>query len=422
MAVTVVPITASEAFAEEWQYNPRVPNADFDEIEEVMLYSYDDYEEHEMKYVYGDWQDTPPATGEYETMKVYQAWASVCPCHSWFWMNSGGKHSDCKVGPFDGYDGDVPYNMTSQGLYVYSSNDMATFEKVDDEDASTHWCAELPRVISKENPGEFGEIYLIMLNGESVDEFVSNSPRNVIYLWRKKKATSDGSRATSKNKPIYRSVEVVLDEENHDPNWSEWSEEKPDEADNRVIREVSGYKFRNQEDVDLALPQRVSMYLGDTLDIDGAQDDARTYTSSSSRVATVSSDGLVSAKALGSAQITVRTAAGNGYKAGLAKVKVTTSLKPPELTATQDGARSIKLSWTKSPCASGYQIYRAKVASNGTTGKFVRVATKSYKVSGTTNTRLSKKATYKYKVRSYKKVKGKRKYSAFSEVQSVTLQ
>lgn len=419
MAVTVVPNWADEAFGgeEEWQYSVEKPEGPCDELEEVTLYSYDDYAEDEYTKVYGEWKAEAPE-GKYETQKVYLAFVSMCPCYSWFWLNTGGRHSNCRAGePWDGEVDGVPYRTTSVGLYVYSSNDMAKFQNVEDEDNPNYWCAQLPGTISKEDPGEFGEIYAIKFNGEYVDEFVSGSNKDVTYLYRKKKATTDGSRATNKNQAIYRSYEVVFDDEKHAPNWSDWSDIKPAAADNRVIKETKGYKYIKREPYEFDIPDGIKMYVGDTLTLKDDQVNPRTYASTSSKTVAVSPEGVLTAKSVGTATIRIKAEAGNGYRAAAKSVRVTTALKPPELTAEQATSRSIKLSWSKSPGAAYYQIFRVKGSSN----KFTKVATKNYKVSGTTNVRLSKGATYKYKVRAYKTVKGKRKYSAFSDVVMVKL-
>lgn len=72
---------------------------------------------------------------------------------------------------------------------------------------------------------------------------------------------------------------------------------------------------------------------------------------------------------------------------------------------------SIKLTWTKTTGASGYQVYRYSG------GKWVKVATTTSTYY--TNTGLKKNTEYKYKVRAYQKVGSTTKYGAYSSVYTV---
>ncbi|MBE5926452.1 MAG: fibronectin type III domain-containing protein [Lachnospiraceae bacterium] len=69
---------------------------------------------------------------------------------------------------------------------------------------------------------------------------------------------------------------------------------------------------------------------------------------------------------------------------------------------------SIKLSWNKVNGAKGYEIYRA-TKKNGTYKKVGTTTKLSYKCKG-----LKKGTKYYFKVRAFKKVKGKRVYGGFS--------
>lgn len=71
-------------------------------------------------------------------------------------------------------------------------------------------------------------------------------------------------------------------------------------------------------------------------------------------------------------------------------------------TKTRYGMTYVKLSWTKSKDASGYQIYRRE----GTKEKFVLVKTiKKANTLSWKDTGLKKEKTYYYKIRAYKNVK-----------------
>jgi len=89
----------------------------------------------------------------------------------------------------------------------------------------------------------------------------------------------------------------------------------------------------------------------------------------------------------------------------------------PKLTETQlievssVKPKSVKLKWQKVVGAGGYKLYRKA----GTNGKYkeVRSASGSANVS-VTDSGLKSKTTYYYKMRAYKKVNGKLRYSAYS--------
>ena len=64
--------------------------------------------------------------------------------------------------------------------------------------------------------------------------------------------------------------------------------------------------------------------------------------------------------------------------------------------------------------AKGYEVYRSN-SKKGTYSKISTTNNLSY-----TNSKLSKKKTYYYKVRAYKVVNNKKVYSSFSSIKSIT--
>lgn len=88
-----------------------------------------------------------------------------------------------------------------------------------------------------------------------------------------------------------------------------------------------------------------------------------------------------------------------------------TELKTPTLTNHAASRTSIKNTWKKVKGAKGYEVYRATKAK----GKYKKVkAIKSGKTVAWTNKKLTEGKNYFYKVRAYKVVGGKKKYSKFS--------
>ena len=92
-----------------------------------------------------------------------------------------------------------------------------------------------------------------------------------------------------------------------------------------------------------------------------------------------------------------------------------TIIRKPTLSVKSMSPDKIKLKWDKISGASGYEIQRY----DSLKGKYVKIkiikkgSTVSY-----TNSGLKSGSTYKYKIRSYKTVKGKKIYSYYSSAKS----
>lgn len=142
----------------------------------------------------------------------------------------------------------------------------------------------------------------------------------------------------------------------------------------------------------------------------------KTYKSSNTKIATVSSAGKVVMKNPGKVTITVTAASSDKYKSATKKVYFTSTLKRPGLTARAYSGRKIKLTWTKVPGAHGYRVYiydRAKK-------KYVYRLTRSASVKSVTHSGLTAGRTYYYKVKAYRVVSGKRVYSPYSYSRKAT--
>lgn len=122
----------------------------------------------------------------------------------------------------------------------------------------------------------------------------------------------------------------------------------------------------------------------------GSFSDVYSIVSSDSSVATVATDGTVTAKQAGKTTITVTDVSGT---TGTLTITVKPA-KPTELTATPRSTSSVDLKW-KSTGATGYYVYRS-AKKNGTFKKIDTVLTNSYTDKG-----LTKGKTYYYKVVGY---------------------
>lgn len=90
------------------------------------------------------------------------------------------------------------------------------------------------------------------------------------------------------------------------------------------------------------------------------------------------------------------------------------NLRVKNFKVEKKSGTTAKLSWKKIAGVEGYEVYFCKAG-----GKLKKIATT--KKSNYTVKKLSKKAIYKFKIRAYKKSKGKTIYGKFSSVKSVNM-
>lgn len=112
-------------------------------------------------------------------------------------------------------------------------------------------------------------------------------------------------------------------------------------------------------------------------------------------------------------KISIKT--GGKKKTGYIKKSYVTIIRKPTLSVKAAAPDKIKLTWDKISGASGYEIQRY----NPSTGKYVKIKTiKKGSTVSYTNSGLTSGLTYKYKMRSYKTVKGKKIYSYYCPAKS----
>lgn len=101
---------------------------------------------------------------------------------------------------------------------------------------------------------------------------------------------------------------------------------------------------------------------------------------------------------------------GGKKKTGYIKKSHITIIRKPTLKLSSVSSSKIKLTWDKISGASGYEIQRY----NPSKKKYVKIKTiKNGSTVSYTNSKLKSKTVYKYKIRSYKTVKGKKIYSYY---------
>lgn len=160
-----------------------------------------------------------------------------------------------------------------------------------------------------------------------------------------------------------------------------------------------------------------SFALDATSNVDGVQ---LTYQSTDQDVATVDSDGVVTIKGTGTAYILVFSDSTDAYTSASMFVKIVSGQqtaskvtvgKVKKIKKIKAGKKKAKVSFAKVSGASGYQIkYKVKGSK-----KWKTVTSKK---ASKTIKKLKKGKRYKFKVRAYKTVKGKKYYGAYCKVKT----
>lgn len=147
----------------------------------------------------------------------------------------------------------------------------------------------------------------------------------------------------------------------------------------------------------------------------GSKNNRIIWSSDNPSVATVDSNGVVTALSYGTAKITAMTVL--GHKAECTVTINTTSAAVPMVISVDSTAyNKVKLNWVKASDGAGYEIYR----SNYSNKKFKKIKTvTNQNTTGYTDKKVSCGKTYYYKIRNYKIVNGKKVYSGYSKVYKV---
>ena len=141
-----------------------------------------------------------------------------------------------------------------------------------------------------------------------------------------------------------------------------------------------------------------------------------TYKTSNKKVATVNSKGKVTVKGTGKATITVTAKATSTYSKCVKKSTVYGVPKKPETKKLTAGKKRFTVQWKKDKKADGYQVQYSTDKKFKKNVKSVNVSKKSTKA---TVKKLKKGKTYRVRIRSYKKINGKKYYSGWSKMKSV---
>ena len=141
-----------------------------------------------------------------------------------------------------------------------------------------------------------------------------------------------------------------------------------------------------------------------------------TYKSGNKKVATVNSKGKVTVKGTGKATITVTAKATSTYSKSVKKITVYGVPKKPEMKKLTAGKKRFTVQWKKDKKADGYQVQYSTDKKFKKNVKSMNVSKKNTKA---TVKKLKKGKTYRVRIRSYKKIDGKKYYSGWGKVKSV---
>lgn len=138
------------------------------------------------------------------------------------------------------------------------------------------------------------------------------------------------------------------------------------------------------------------------------------YKSSNSKVASVSADGKITAKKVGTVIITITAGATDRHDAVTKKITVKVIPRRTQITSiSKAGKGKLKLVWKTVSGVDGYVIYR---------DGFKIKTIKGSSISSYTNSSLRNGTRYDYEIRTYKKVNGKVYYSNYSDIKGATTQ
>ena len=141
-----------------------------------------------------------------------------------------------------------------------------------------------------------------------------------------------------------------------------------------------------------------------------------TYKSSNTKVATVNSKGKVKIKGTGKVTISITAKETSAYKKQTKKVTIYAVPGKRDIKKLSSGKKKLTVQWKKDNRSDGYQVQYSTDKKFKKNVKSVNVSKKSTKA---TVKKLKKRKTYWVRVRSYKKINGKKYYSGWGKVKSV---
>ena len=236
--------------------------------------------------------------------------------------------------------------------------------------------------------------------------YYSNSGTTLYAVWEKESVKEDTTKKDDTKKDDSSKDTGKKDDTKKDDS-NKNTGNKPDTKENSVLKKQP-----------IAVYDKTVVYKSPSFSLPkpGKGMGRRTYSSNNKKVAVVDATGKVMPKECGTAIITIKAEKTAIYQAAEKKIKITVVPKAVKLKkVTPLGNRRLKAVWTKTSSADGYNVYisLSRNFSHHTREKYFKknVTTAPWK-------ELEKKKSYYVKVRTYKKVKGTKIYSAWSQVKT----
>ena len=139
------------------------------------------------------------------------------------------------------------------------------------------------------------------------------------------------------------------------------------------------------------------------------------YQSSNEKLVTINEFGDVTLKNPGKVTVTITAVESDNYRSAVKKITISSKLKKPVIKVKALKGGKVRLSWDSVPGAKGYKVY----IYDKTKKKYIHRLTKKASVKSVTHRGLKKGEIYKYKVKAYRTVNGRRVYSPYSAVRSI---
>ena len=333
-----------------------------------------------------------------------------------------------------GYDSNEDYDMRYEN---YSFENQNNFHKM--EDVSIHWgngsegnvyavrnefpftFHEFKEIFTKPaTEAEAGEIQTICDICNQVKER-TEIPLIKRYLVSAKHFIYNGS-IQKPTVTVYDSIGNVISSENYDVTYSADSIEPGTytvtltfKGNYSGTRSIEYFIDDNKATISA---ENLNVILGSKnkkLNVKATGDyNGLSYKSSNSKVVSVSADGKITAKKVGTVIITITAGATDRHDAVTKKITVKVIPKRTQITSiSKAGKGKLKLVWKTVSGVDGYVIYR---------DGFKIKTIKGSSISSYTNSSLRNGTRYDYEIRTYKKVNGKVYYSNYSDIKGATTQ
>ena len=212
------------------------------------------------------------------------------------------------------------------------------------------------------------------------------------------------------NTVLEESFRIISEDQKNDSNISY----NPNKNVNPPTKKPGNTDMKTQEITNVSSVYKRSV--GQSFTLKPKAEGEITYQTSNQKVATVNSKGKVTVKGTGKATITVTAKATSTYSKCVKKITVYGVPKKPEMKKLTAGKKKFTVQWKKDKKADGYQVQYSTDKKFKKNVKSVNVSKKTTKA---TVKKLKKGKTYRVRVRSYKKINGKKYYSGGGKVKSV---